>query len=375
MQITDRYLRDGLTATREGRAHPDSLVVGWVDSLQRALAATPSAGSAADDATMLIDWARLRRVRPELLPVVAESLLAQAERIGDALGVQALREAVAGVEPGGWLERARQLSASYDQMPDAPAQEHMAKTLIEGLDEAELLFYAAAYFSRGRLESYPNHPLEPCREWLRQNVADFLPAAEDAQTAGAAIRPDLPEWDPMLAMTAEKFIWLLDDAEDAEAEYTAIGGPLFDAAALRALVAQEPDAAARSATATSTWLPEAPYALAASPDEVARSYPAYRWVSPDGSAVAWLTISPVLRGTDDERLCVEFRERGPAGVAAARLAGTRVVLAGTEACIDANGMVQFRLGDLRAGESTDPVLEVGDPPVSWSFQPISDTSK
>lgn len=380
MKSADRYYRCGLRATREGRMDPRPLVRQWREQLRDGLRGGRGSGSAQDLATLLIGWARLRRVRPELL-AEAEAIvvLEQAERLGDAAGLEMLQRVVGQADLSGWMNVARRLSASYEEEPDTQLQERLSKQLIADLDTAELVTFAAGYFSGGRLGRASRRDLDEYVSWVHEQAADFLPAIMEVQTVGAAIRPDLPEFDPELALTAEKYIWLLDDAEDAEAEFAMEHvGALITPGALREFLKQRRTEVARrpapSPLRASKWLPETAYTIAAAVQKAAPSYRAYRWTSPDGSLTAWLTIPPTLRGTDEERLCVEFREAGPARSAATRLAGMQALLAGVAARIDARGMAFFRLGELRAAEAAGPILHVGDPPVVWPLQPVSETA-
>jgi hypothetical protein len=110
-------------------------------------------------------------------------------------------------DPSSWLK-------SCEVILDEPEQNrsYLVGWLRE-LDEAELIAWAARELEvpDGDLEE----DLSACEAWLTKNASAWLGAASYIRAVGESLRPDLPEHNPELALTALKWITLLDAWEEA----------------------------------------------------------------------------------------------------------------------------------------------------------------
>lgn len=120
--------------------------------------------------------------------------------------------------PDGWLREAAAVRRIIADSRTGLVSESAALTMadraarmLDDLDDAELVAWVA------RREGHQIDDLEAgllwCREWLAANPATFYGAGFLVQTIGAALRPDLAGIDLALAMTADKFVVLLDHLE------------------------------------------------------------------------------------------------------------------------------------------------------------------
>src|SRR5947209_883474 len=106
----NRYVRPGLSATRD-RVPDAALEVGcWLDQLADILEGTDAQGPVDEAYDLLALWGKLRRVRPELLAdPEAKGDLARLEGLVAERGPELAAQALAVPNPQGWLEEARAL--------------------------------------------------------------------------------------------------------------------------------------------------------------------------------------------------------------------------------------------------------------------------
>ena len=361
------YIFPHLVATRNCVPDPLVEVDCWLSRLQDLLDAGPETADEAYDLFAL--WAKLRRVRPELIeqldglgvPARADSVLVAR---GAGLAVQALTVP----SPQGWLEETHRLELAFEELGLAQDRSVLAERLLSDLDDAMLVLYTARRFGADDPELESSLP--PCQQWLADHVELFLPAAVHVQAVGLALRPDLAEFDYGLAVTALKYVDVLRATELAENELSLADVQQLGPAVAKRLAARFQEQRQRIPAARAIFLSQIAIALRrcmlqrplARAGESVPLEPLYwwQWSSPAGDLTARLTIPP--QPAADERVMLEFLDAGQRRVA--DLSGQTVRLHGTEATIDPQGKATFPLAQLL--ETDQPlVLQVGPEQVEW----------
>jgi hypothetical protein len=363
------YQRDSLTATRRKRLDVDGLLGLWVGAVADLLEDCSLKGEHHRAYGLLAGWNRLRRVRPELL-ARQDSIqtLEQADRKVAADGPKLVAPALQVPYLPTWIEEAEHLDHSYEELADPTWRTELACELIRDFDDAELVYQAATRF--GIEDRELDLRLSDARAWLSANANAFLAASIHIQTIAMTLRPDLVEFNPGLAKTARKFLWLLDALEDAEADLEFAGQPPLPPGEVKGLWEAYRSESLPQPASQSTWLPsKRTVAKAAATRDAEVGGQSYCWKSPDGRYVARLTIPPDLPGADQDALCIEFMHSDRSLSSATDMAERAAFLEGIEASIDKAGRARFLLGDLRCKpESAEPRLEVGDPRNLWELQ-------
>lgn len=382
------YVRPALQATAQRRVDPGVEVSLWVDRLSHALEGGLADEPAEQAHELLVNWAALQRVRPELLEEAeAEPVLREAGRRLEADARLLIARArpsnrdAAQAEAEAWLTAARALDESYelDAPDDGEDEATRANDLLREIDDAELLIWA---LSRWALRGPRNWPIgrsetglgflttahlqsltqsddptrelaaaiKPCLNWLRDRSDVFIAAAALVQAVGLALRPNLAYTDRALAATAEKFTWLLDACQHAETDLALHG--LLPLTAEELLVLPEIGPVFEAAY----WLPPVTDPVRAAAAEPAEPTVHWRglWRSPDGRLAAHLVVPARPAAGEQQSLTLAFYdERGePAG----DFAADRVELAGIATSAE-GGVACFTLGQLRAGGAS-PELKV-----------------
>jgi hypothetical protein len=345
------YIRDGLTATRQGIPDPLIEVGAWIDRLETTLASEGPDWSAHGAYDLLAGWGKLMRTKPDLVQGLGGSgFLAEAQKIIIERGSDLARLALSVPNPAAWREETTVLADSYEQLMDPVERSTLAERLITDLDDAELVLHALGHLGMrdGALEG----EIEGCRLWLMEHADLFLAAGVHIQAAGMALRPDLSEHDYSLAVTALKYERLLDAALEVEAELA------FED--LRPIEQGELDALCR-AFRRGAAVRSYPRSVLQSGGLAAASKAGapliLKWTSPDGRWLAYLPI-PAEGGI------FAIRFYGSAGEPAAGLAGERVFLAGVAAEVNTEARAEFD-SEAVAESLNDFSLEVGDPKVAW----------
>jgi len=359
------YILPHLAATQAGIPDPLVEVDGWLSQLQDLLEAGVETADEAYD--LLALWAKMRRVRPELIaqlggadvPTRADALLADR-------GTQLAAQAMTIPNPQAWLEETQALASAYEEPGTSEARSELAQCLLNDLDDAELVLYAS------RRSGVDDRGLEidlgRCQEWLADHVELFLAASVHVQAVGMTFRPDLEEFDYGLAVTALKYKDVLQAAGTAERELALASVPQLSPVVASRLAAkfreQRNLLLARAAFLSiavqlRTRLQQSPWGRAA---EATLLEPLWwwEWRSPTNDMVARLTIPP--QPTPQQLVFVEFLR--PDHQRALDLAGQAVTLHGAEAAIDPQGKATFPLAQLL--ETDEPlVLRVGPNQVEW----------
>ena len=359
------YIFPELTATRDRVPDPLVEVERWLSQLQDLLDSGPETAGEAYD--LLALWAKLRRVRPELIEQLGGlEASAQAAAVFTARGTDLASQALTLHHPPKWLEEAQMLEQAFERLWTAEQRRVLAECLLTDLDDTTLVLYTAGWL--GVEDRELESGLEPCLRWLAENAELFLPAAVHVQAVGMALRPDLPEFDYGLAVTALKYLDVLRATSVAEEELALAHVPQLDPADARRLAArcqQQRLAAARVAflSVLAVKLRErmrrVPFARAG---EAGPQAPLLWWVwsSPAGDMTARLTIPP--EPVADERVMLEFLDA--VQQRATGLAGQTATLHGVEAAIDPSGKATFLLSQLL--ETGQPlVLQVGPEQIEW----------
>jgi hypothetical protein len=361
------YIFPELTATRGGIPDPLVEVDGWLSQLQDVLDAAPET---ADDAyDLLALWAKLRRVRPELIEQLSGmQLLAQIDAILATRGSLLASQALTIPNPRMWLMAVQSLDQAFEDVGLAETRSTLAEELLTDLDDATLVLDTAR--RHGIDDRELESELEPCLAWLGEHADLFLPAAVHVQAVGMAMRPELSEFDYGLAVTALKYVDVLCATRVAEEELALAHVPQLSLDEAKRIAARWKEEQQRISTARAAFVTifavklrnrmrQAPLARAgdAMPFE-----PPYwcQWASPAGDLTARLTIPP--QPAADERVMVEFLDA--AQQRATGFAGQTATLHGVEAAIDSSGKATFLLSSLV--ESDQPlVLRVGSEQIEW----------
>ncbi|HIQ22816.1 MAG TPA: hypothetical protein EYH34_16445 [Planctomycetes bacterium] len=381
MTEENRYVRPELAGGSGGLIDPLLLVDTWLDELEelRQTAARQEGRPPADDLfDLLAAWARLQRVRPELIArLEGRDTVAWAEaRLADLSAAQ-LRSAAAVFDPATWFREARRFEQSYEEWIEATDQAYWAQCILADLDDAELVL--STLEDRDLADDARADKVAECCAWVVDHADLFLAAGAWVQAVGETIRPDLLDFHPGLAITAEKFVAILDELEASQREMTCADVRPMDRRVLRALrrqACEELKAAAAPPPVTASvaeragrhwWLPpvwQPPVAAAAE-----RARPEFmeplRWQSPDGTLEARLVLPLRPKLGEAERARLTFH-RLPDGGRATHLADTPVRLAGLASTISRDGSAEFELGRLRQGQE-QPVLQVGHEMETWKL--------
>src|SRR5262249_7297041 len=154
---------------------------------------------------------------PEL---VAESqggeALGQATKLLQTEGPRLAGLALTVPHPAAWLQDARALEGSYEDVLDPADRAAWAERVLADVDDADLVLHAAGRC--GVADADLERDLEASAAWLVGHADSFLAAGAWVQAVGQALRPDLAAADPGLGRTADKYVVLLDALEAAEAE-------------------------------------------------------------------------------------------------------------------------------------------------------------
>ncbi len=294
------YVRENLPATRKGVCDPSSVVDVRLAKLADMMEGWYPHGADLRAYDFLATLAWLERIRPEILTGLDTDNMVEAARRRLELEGQEFRErAIRVPKPEGWIEQAKELQASYEELIDPVERAELARRLIEDLDDAELVDLTVT--RAGCADQALREALEGCRSWYRKNADVFLAAGTYAQTVGLALKPDLVAVDPALGRTAEKFVQVLDALEDLEAECEWTDLPGFNGEELgsilerytagREIASREPGRDPRVIGALPVDPPVAApmpqpevFALAAAGNDTAREYA--EWQSPDGRSRA-----------------------------------------------------------------------------------------
>jgi len=211
----NRYLRDRLAATRNQVCDPSCVVESRLALLADLLDGWSPNGPDQFAYDMLAALGWLQRTDLRLLTKLDPDGLAAAGRAyAGAHGKELAERALAVPDPQAWLDEAKDLRASYEDLMEPVERAELAHRLINELDDAELVLLEAMRL--GMQDELLESVLERCRAWLCDNADAFLAAGVFVQATGLGLRADLDTVDPDLGRTAEKFAHILDALEDME---------------------------------------------------------------------------------------------------------------------------------------------------------------
>ncbi len=211
----NRYVRDRRPATRNQVCDPSSVVESRLALLADLLDGWSPNGPDQFAYDMLAALGWLQRTDLRLLTKLDPDGLAAAGRAyAGAHGQELAARALVVPDPQAWLDEAKDLRASYEELIEPVERAELAHRLINELDDAELVLLEAMRL--GMQDELLESELERCRAWLRDDADAFLAAGVFVQGTGLALRADLDTVDPDLGRTAEKFAHILDALEDME---------------------------------------------------------------------------------------------------------------------------------------------------------------
>jgi len=211
----NRYLRDRLPATRNQVCDPSCVVESRLALLADLLDGWSPNGPDQFAYDMLAALGWLQRTDLRLLAKLDPAgLVAAGRAYAGAHGKELAARALAVPDPQAWLDEAKDLRASYEELMEPVERAELAHRLINELDDAELVLLEAMRL--GMQDELLESELERCRAWLRDDADAFLAAGVFVQATGLALRADLDTVDPDLGRTAEKFAHILDALENME---------------------------------------------------------------------------------------------------------------------------------------------------------------
>lgn len=218
------YIRQNLWATQSGAVDPQAELEAWVSETRDLLDATDAVQPEPRCFNLIANYGRFRRLRTELLN---EQDLKQVKReLEGYLSTQSeewTNLALQVPNPLAWLSDVEAYEQNDDQPENPLVDSEIACNLIEDLDAVDLV----CWFARTRgLGSEPlEQELEQCHFRLAMQPGTFLPASVYVQAVGQLLRPDLPDFDRELALTARKFIVLLDSFLASERDIALVDQP------------------------------------------------------------------------------------------------------------------------------------------------------
>lgn len=170
---------------------------------------------------LLAAYVEMDRVRPELWQAVGDP--AEAAWLRDVLkdrGAAVAKAAGGRWDRDSWQAAAESLEACYfaEELPEPTERAALARELLEELDEVEL-----AAVGIERMTGTPSALADEASKaaaWVAEHAETFLAAGTFVRATGEALRPDLFQVDPELALTAEKFVRVLEVLQEAEAVVT-----------------------------------------------------------------------------------------------------------------------------------------------------------
>lgn len=367
------YIRDDLTATRDGVPDPIVEIECWLDRLEDVLddvgnqvtADVPAPQEAYD---VLALWAKLSRVRPELIERCGGT--EEFDRVSAILetdGRTIAERALTVLNPPAWLEAARAFDASLDDLLDPAAETEQAVELLEDLDEAELTLAAAWHC--GVTDHETEESVEQCVTWLCENTDSFLAASVYVQALGMSTRPDLEDRDYGLAATMLKYIQMLDAAARAEADLKLANIEPLPAHVVKGLaehyVRERYAAAMRAVVWLCRRLEEFRRTFGRASIEEKMDVQRWTWTEPDGKVYARLIIpDPAICGPDEKTPLAFLHSADDSP--AAELAGQIVFIGKLESTIEESASAPFTLGQLaEAGPAL--TLHIGPDRQEWKL--------
>ncbi len=391
MNRSELFVRPGLQATRRGVPNPRQALEVGLDRIVGSLVAWQSGPQAELAYQLLVAWARLRRVRPELIAACGGEAVVQ--RLVNLVAAEGHRLVDLGLhvpDPDGWLQQARNLDEIFEHAEDPAEVVQHAETLLGALDDLELALYAVGQV--GRQDERLRDGVERCRneafDGTKTTLDNFAQAVVFVQTVGLTLRPDLEDFDPALARTAEKFVLVLDVLEAEACDFSKLPATDLPTTLLDGLLREvnlagteprlgdQPVAGPRRRLAD--WLPapaSVEYAIAASTAQPAQPGVELRWKSPTGDAVAIFAPDTTRSYRDEDEVLLSFWRAESEDTPALSLIGQTAVLAGVAMTIQRvqqQGVNRVQLvlpmGILRLLGAQPPTLAVGsdqDLAIEW----------
>ncbi len=165
---------------------------------------------------LIATWGRIKRCKTELVEKYLGDAARKLEEIIISDMERLLEMAVRVPDASAWLQYAEKVSTASENLMfrDPDVESHLYCDLLEQLDDAELVCWAASR----REKDLPTIDLEPCFTHIQENIEKYINAAGWAHGIVQTTRTDLMESDPELALTLEKINWILKEFKEAESE-------------------------------------------------------------------------------------------------------------------------------------------------------------
>ncbi len=361
------YVNEHLTATQAGIPDPLVELDCWLSQLTDLLTSQLDTTVQAYDILAL--WAKLRRVRPELVRQLGGvENLAESEALVSELGKDLATHALMLPDAEAWLDEATALQSAYEDVALAEARNDLAERMLADLDDAQLVLYAARRL--GVDDPELDSDLARCSEWMTEHIELFLAASVTVQAVGMTFRPNLADFDYGLAVTALKYIDVLRAAEAAETALRLTNVQPFNPQIVIDWVAKSQQQRNMAEMLRSAFVAlivdqlhkqmgRRPMAQAADETELMPML-WWEWSSPEDNHRARLVVPP--RPLQDSLVTLQFLSGDR--TAASELEGQRVTLHGTVTTIDSKGQATFYLTDfLQVNEPL--VLRIGSQEAPW----------
>ena len=271
----------------------------------------------------------MERLRPELVEGIEEARRELENEVSKHL-TRAVDFVRSSSRPTEWLEDVRVLEQSASDEGSVPGEANeRAWTALEELDAEELLACAVERLEPSFGEEL-HEALLPRVRWVAQRAELFLGVAPRVSALGEAVRPDLDEVHPDLAVTVIKYARILDALEDFHRHSALETLPALTPEAARAflneirrgrkrllerLVEQGKRISdeIRQKVFRIPSLPSFEPTVATGTGEGAvREGPLFRWRGPEGEWEAMMRLPPPAEAADDEivTLVVDGASRG-----------------------------------------------------------------
>ena len=222
MSASDVYRRPELVKVPEGAAAAEDIIEHWAILIADLRDTEPIEASDAEWAQDVLScWTGVERLRTDLVATALDpGDIEWVEKVVKASGRVLALVGSPGPTLEGWLDDLEALDRSYDDdfLEDPVERARLARELLLALDHAELFQAALARLGVDAPDDASTPMLERCAVKCAEQADLFAAAEPFVRATGEAFRPDLAEHDPDLALTALKYVAVLDALVELQSE-------------------------------------------------------------------------------------------------------------------------------------------------------------